>query len=133
MRIVKRLPVLLWVCVFALPGRAQTPDVQQLKDQLSKLESEIAQLKTKIGALESGKAPAPAPPAQEAPITTPSVVANKTEEQVPMEQPEPIPQNSLDLYGFAMLDSGYDFRTNDPLWFDVVRPTKLPRSEERRV
>jgi hypothetical protein len=25
-----------------------------------------------------------------------------------------------------MLDSGYDFKTNDPNWFDVVRPTKLP-------
>ena len=25
-----------------------------------------------------------------------------------------------------MLDSGYDFKTNDPNWFDVVRTTKLP-------
>ncbi len=126
MRITKPLLVLLWACVFSFPARSQSQDVQELKDQLSKLESEIAQLKTKISAIESGKAPAPAPPAQEAPITTPSVVANKTEEQVPMEQPEPVPENSFDLYGFAMLDSGYDFRTNDPLWFDVVRPTKLP-------
>ena len=127
MRITKPLLVLLWACVFSFPARSQSQDVQELKDQLSKLESEIAQLKTKISAIESGKATtAPVAPAQEAPITTPSVVANKTEEQVPMEQPEPIPENSLDLYGFAMLDSGYDFRTNDPLWFDVVRPTKLP-------
>src|SRR6266446_6793470 len=126
MCIAKPLLVLLVACVFSLPARSQSQDAQQLKDQLSKLESEIAELKVKINALESGKAPAPAPPAQEAPITTPSVVGNKTEEQVPMEQPEPIPENSLNLYGFAMLDSGYDFRTNDPLWFDVVRPTKLP-------
>src|SRR5258708_386606 len=126
MCIAKPLLVLLWACLFSFPARPQSQDLQELKDQLSKLESEIAQLKTKISAIESGKAPAPAPPAQEAPITTPSVVANKTEEQVPMEQPEPVPENSLDLYGFAMLDSGYDFRTNDPLWFDVVRPTKLP-------
>jgi hypothetical protein len=35
-------------------------------------------------------------------------------------------QTRLDLYGFAMLDMGYQFKAQDPLWFDVVRPTKLP-------
>jgi len=33
---------------------------------------------------------------------------------------------SLDIAGFAMLDSGYDFKQVDPNWFDVVRPSKLP-------
>ena len=33
---------------------------------------------------------------------------------------------TLDVYGFAMLDTGYQFNQNDPVWFDVVRPTKLP-------
>jgi hypothetical protein len=32
----------------------------------------------------------------------------------------------LDIYGFAQLDLGYDVLTNDPNWFDVNRPTKLP-------
>jgi hypothetical protein len=32
----------------------------------------------------------------------------------------------MDIYGFTMLDNGFDFEQNDPLWFDVVRPTKLP-------
>ncbi len=32
----------------------------------------------------------------------------------------------LDIYGFAMLDMGYQAKQNDPKWFDVVRPTKLP-------
>src|SRR5690349_16870537 len=32
----------------------------------------------------------------------------------------------LDIYGFAMLDMGYDFKQNDPSWFDTMRPTKLP-------
>jgi hypothetical protein len=31
-----------------------------------------------------------------------------------------------EIYGFAMLDMGYDFKQVDPDWFDVVRPTKLP-------
>jgi hypothetical protein len=32
----------------------------------------------------------------------------------------------LDVSGFAMVDSGYDFNQNDPNWFDVMRPSKLP-------
>lgn len=51
--------------------------------------------------------------------------------------PPPAPQESkqetaqkpkawLDLYGFVMMDTGYDFKQVDPNWFDVVRPTKLP-------
>jgi len=36
----------------------------------------------------------------------------------------------LDIYGFAMLDMGYDINQNDPLWFDVMRPTKLPSSPD---
>jgi hypothetical protein len=36
----------------------------------------------------------------------------------------------ISLYGFAMLDMGYDFGQNDPDWFDVMRPTKLPAFED---
>jgi outer membrane DcaP-like protein len=31
-----------------------------------------------------------------------------------------------EVYGFAMLDMGYQTKQNDPAWFDVLRPTKLP-------
>jgi hypothetical protein len=44
-------------------------------------------------------------------------------------QPAPPPQPQdfrLDIYGFAMLDTGKNFGTIDPNWFDVVRPSKLP-------
>lgn len=37
----------------------------------------------------------------------------------------------LDIYGFAMLDMGYDVNQNDPQWFDVMRPTKLPSSPDQ--
>jgi hypothetical protein len=30
------------------------------------------------------------------------------------------------IYGFAMLDMGYQFKQADPNWFDTVRPVKLP-------
>jgi hypothetical protein len=39
------------------------------------------------------------------------------------------PKTRLEIYGFTMLDNGYQFETNDPLWFDVLRPTKLPAFE----
>jgi DcaP outer membrane protein len=32
----------------------------------------------------------------------------------------------LDVYGFAMLDMGYETGQADPNWFDTARPTKLP-------
>jgi len=35
-------------------------------------------------------------------------------------------KNTIDFYGFVMLDAGYEFGQTDPDWFDVVRPTKLP-------
>jgi hypothetical protein len=39
------------------------------------------------------------------------------------------PKPRLDIYGFAMLDTGYQAGQNHPDWFDVVRPTKLPSFE----
>ncbi|MGE5346924.1 MAG: DcaP family trimeric outer membrane transporter [Acidithiobacillales bacterium] len=41
--------------------------------------------------------------------------------------PEPKPR--MDIYGFAMVDTGYDFKQVNPDWFDVLRPTKLPAFE----
>ena len=37
--------------------------------------------------------------------------------------------SAVELYGHAMLDMGYQSKQNDPDWFDVVRPTKLPSFE----
>ena len=39
-------------------------------------------------------------------------------------------KSKIDLYGFVMLDMGFDFNQNDPLWFDVMRPTKLPAFDQ---
>jgi hypothetical protein len=35
-------------------------------------------------------------------------------------------QKVMDIYGFIMMDAGYNFDQIQPDWFDVVRPTKLP-------
>ena len=32
----------------------------------------------------------------------------------------------MDIYGFIMMDAGYNFGQVDPDWFDVLRTTKLP-------
>ncbi|HUC76288.1 MAG TPA: DcaP family trimeric outer membrane transporter [Vicinamibacterales bacterium] len=47
-------------------------------------------------------------------------------------QPAPADQKAtMDIYGFAMLDNGYQVKSNDPNWFDVLRPTKLPASQDQ--
>ena len=38
---------------------------------------------------------------------------------------------SFDLYGFIMMDAGYDTKQVDPLWFDTLRPTKLPAFKDQ--
>ena len=43
-------------------------------------------------------------------------------------QPPPPDKPSLDIYGFGMADAIADFNQNNPDWFDVVRPTKLPNA-----
>lgn len=54
-----------------------------------------------------------------APSPSPAAVAAPKEEAKPR----------LDIYGFAMLDMGYQTGQNDPDWYDVLRPTKLPAYE----
>jgi hypothetical protein len=36
-------------------------------------------------------------------------------------------ENSFEVYGFILTDAGYNFNSSDPAWFDVMRPTKLPK------
>jgi hypothetical protein len=37
----------------------------------------------------------------------------------------------LEIYGFAMLDIGQNFKQIDPSWFDTLRVTKLPSSPDQ--
>lgn len=46
-------------------------------------------------------------------------------------QEEPKKEKSLEIYGFIMMDAGYNFKQIHPDWFDVVRPTKLPAFENQ--
>jgi len=58
---------------------------------------------------------------QDAPSSTPAQSSSSADQQNASQK-----KNSIDLYGFVMLDSGYEFGQTDPNWFDVMRPTKLP-------
>jgi hypothetical protein len=89
-----------------------SPDLQQLKDKLQRLDQEMQELKSEINAAEKQ-------PGAGANLTA---VAAST----PTNKPEAGKGSSIDLYGFIMLDSGNDFGQSDPNWFDVMRPTKLP-------
>lgn len=44
----------------------------------------------------------------------------------PLQAQDTTLQKTMDIYGFAMMDAGYNFNQIHPDWFDVVRPTKLP-------
>jgi Cu/Ag efflux protein CusF len=41
------------------------------------------------------------------------------------------PKPSMEIYGFAMMDIGHDFKQVDPDWFDTLRATKLPSYENQ--
>jgi len=117
--------IVLITLLSAVWAQAQSQDshpqnLQQLKTKLQKLDQEMQELKAQIDAVEQAeKSPA-------VPTTTTPSVPNGSTGRPAKETKQVEEKNNIDLYGFIMLDTGYDFKTNDPDWFDVVRPTKLP-------
>ncbi|HET9788013.1 MAG TPA: DcaP family trimeric outer membrane transporter, partial [Pyrinomonadaceae bacterium] len=99
-------------------------EVDQLKQRLQQLEQIVVELKGQIDAIETKK------------TSTPAIVeATYSQPATPAESPDPEPakpqdnnkgESTFTVYGFAMLDAGYQFKQNHPDWFDVIRPTKLP-------
>jgi hypothetical protein len=134
------------------PDKA-SQDLQTLKDQLQEVDEFMQEIKGQIAALEqvqnAGRTATHGPtqtndsdateqkPPSPPPLSTDVVYSAKADPPAnPIASPSspvvsPRPQgtstgeSSFQVYGFAMLDAGYDFDTNDPNWFDVVRPTKL--------
>ena len=105
-------------------AKEQTPDVQQLKDRVKQLEQTVEELKGQITAVED---------AQKQPSAAGEAVAAPAAVPVAGEQPAGKAQDdkkgggsTFEVYGFAMLDMGYQFKQQHPDWFDVIRPTKLP-------
>jgi DcaP outer membrane protein len=98
---------------------SQTPDVQQMQKKLEQLEQELHDLKQQISAAQ--QLPKQAVVGPNVPVETDTRQAEEHSEQ-------PKPSSSIDFYGYAMLDSGYNFGSINPDWFDVMRPTQLPSS-----
>lgn len=126
--------------------------LQQLEQAMEELKGQInaaerAQKSAATTTIAAASAPVVAPTGSGARLGDP---AEKAAEQAQKSQPAPTttlsapgePQaatakpaqapaeakdgeSTLDVYGFAMLDSGYEFGQTDPNWFDVMRPTKL--------
>jgi len=116
-----------------------TPEVQQLKDRLQQLEQTVQQLKLQLAGMEKAQTAAAtlsthgdaatastpidvAPPA--AGSAEPGSTGNTNQEKKGSE-------STFTVYGFAMLDAGYQFGQNDPNWFDVLRPSKLAAFEDQ--
>ena len=116
--------IVMAIFLFAAWAQAQPQgspqDLQQLKTKLQQLDQEMQELKAQIDAVERAEKSPTVPT-----TTTPSVPVGATGRPA-KETKQAEEKNNIDLYGFIMLDTGYDFKTNDPDWFDVVRPTKLP-------
>jgi len=103
-----------------------TSEVDQLKQRLQQLEQAVTELKGQIEAIEAKKAN-PAPAIVDAKYSEPT--APPPAEPAPAEPAKPQDgkgESTFTIYGFAMLDAGYQLKQNHPDWFDVIRPTKLP-------
>ena len=127
--------VLVALCLFphhSVLAQTQEPakptsEVEQLKQRLQQLEQIVSDLKGQINAIEEtkSKTPAPAPAIIDA---TYSEAAKPVapESAAPAKPQDAKGESTFTIYGFAMLDAGYQFKQNHPDWFDVIRPTKLP-------
>jgi hypothetical protein len=96
---------------------AQSPDVQQMQKKLEQLEKELLELRQQMNAVSGiSKQAVPGP---SIPLTTDTRQAEEHAE-------EPKQSSSINFYGYAMTDTGYNFGSINPDWFDVERPTQLP-------
>jgi outer membrane DcaP-like protein len=111
--------------------KSETTEVEQLKKRLQQLEQTVVELKGQIDAIETRKKSA-TPDVVQAKYSEPAAATAAAAEAPAATEPAPAKaqdskgESTFEVYGFAMLDAGYQFKQNHPDWFDVVRPTKLP-------
>lgn len=55
-------------------------------------------------------------------------VASQVSSGQAVKTPSPDTATRIEIYGFAQVDAIADFKTNNPEWFDVNRPTELPKT-----
>jgi hypothetical protein len=137
------IPSTIWI----QPARAQSQDsrqqeIQQLKDKMEQLDRSMQEVRKELNSLEStGTNPPSSQPVAPSPvkakettakseplIAVPSeaVITAPPAGTVPLEGEITERKDSVSFYGFAMMDSGYNFGQINPDWYDTVRPTQLP-------
>ena len=129
------LASVLWVGLAHAQSGEQAPDLRHLQLKFQQMEQQMQELKQQIDTLQQKQtrqhAPEAAPTKAEEQleeVVSEQASASTPSEEVGNEKLPPEQGTTLDLYGFVMLDSGNDFKTNNPDWFDVERPTKLNAS-----
>ncbi len=135
------VPALLGLALMMIPARlafGQAPEpqkpaseVQQLKDRVTQLEQTVNELKTLLKtAVESQKksdaatGEKVAATADKVTVSTPGTTTPESTAKPSSDEPKG--ESTFSVYGFAMLDMGYQFKQNQSDWFDVIRVTKLP-------
>ena len=96
---------------------SQTPDVQEMQKKLAQLEKELTELRQQMNAIS---------PAAKQAVPGPSIAVTTDTRQAEEHAEQPKVSSSIEIYGYAMTDTGYNFGSINPNWFDVERPTQLP-------
>ena len=138
--------VLQALCVQSAYGQssdAPNPEVVQLKKQMAEMQAQMEEMRDQIRTLEEARKPSVRNATFVVPTATESMpseaiggdagvttaITDTTAATNAAAQTASTPaqsERSLDIYGFAMLDAGQDFKSIDPNWYDSLRPTKLP-------
>ena len=104
----------------------ESPEVQQLKDRLKQLELTVDELKAELLKIENSRKDPQAPAGEKAAAVVAAAPSAADVNAPPVKADQPQGESTFSIYGFAMLNSGYEFQASDPKWFDTVRPVKLP-------
>jgi len=123
-KLVDAAAIVMFVCTICVPSTAQknqSVDLQALKERLQRLEQEMQDLKDEINTVEQSQQ-TPLAAAAASLRSPPAPPAENQKASTEQEKSE----STIDLYGFIMTDTGYDFGQINPQWFDVERPTQLP-------
>ena len=108
------------------------PEVQQLKDRVTQLEQTVEELKAQLKAIAGSQQKSDKASGEKVAETTkpatvtsvPNTTGTEPATNAPADQASG--ESTFSVYGFAMLDAGYQVHQADPKWFDTVRPVKLP-------
>ena len=118
-------------------AKDEKTEVERLRERLLLLEKTVDELKGQLATIEEKqkKDVAAAPAGSAVPTAPVASNASSNTLEPPDDAGAPAPKkqdksgNTFEVYGFVMVDAGYQFGQNHPDWFDVIRTTKLPSFE----